>query len=286
MVDARGTQNSAVAVWSELCAIAPSPELRERTLRELERVRGESDLTSAFRLGGTPRSAGYGDGTIIPPSEFPPGTPEAVISNAAAARAPLTGAVRVVVVLADFQDRPMSADKEHFEDLFFSLGKLRHGSVREYYREVTHGLVDIVGEVTDPIRLPKKLSWYANGNFGIGQPTGQARARIMARDMAVAADPLINYAPYDNDGNGFVDAFVVVHAGPGGEATGDPGDSWSHKWVLPSAFNADGARIFATSRFPRTRRSGSARTSWGTCCSASPTCTTSTARRRGSATGA
>ena len=35
----------------------------------------------------------------------------------------------------------------------------------------------------------------------------------MARDAAVAADPTVDFGPYDNDGNGFVDAFIVIHAG-------------------------------------------------------------------------
>jgi immune inhibitor A len=192
-------------------------------LQELERLRTASDLAQAFQPGGTPRLPGLDDGTIIPASEYPPGTSHEAIRTAAAARAPLTGTVRVAVVLADFPDKPMTADKEHFEKLFFSLGELPHGSVRDYYREVTHGLVDIVGEVIGPVRLPQKLSWYANGNFGIGRPTGKPRAQIMARDAAVSADPLINYAPYDNDGNGFVDAFIVLHSGPGGRSHRQPG---------------------------------------------------------------
>ena len=40
MVDLSAARDSAVAVWSEFCAIAPSPELRGRMLEELERVRG------------------------------------------------------------------------------------------------------------------------------------------------------------------------------------------------------------------------------------------------------
>jgi len=256
MVDLSTVQDSTVAVWSDFCAIAPSPELRARTLQELERVRSESDVASMFRLGGAPRMLGFDDGVIIPADEFPPGTPHEAIRTAAATRASLTGAIRVVVVLADFADKPMTADREHFEKLFFSLGELPHGSVRDYYREVTHGLVDIVGEVTGPVRLPQKLSWYANNNFGIGRPAGQARAQIMARDAAVSADPLINYAPYDNDGNGFVDAFIVLHAGAGGEATGNRGDMWSHKWVLPNAYNADGARIYGYLTIPEDAKIG------------------------------
>ena len=69
----------------------------------------------------------------------------------------------------------------HFNDLFFSTGVLPHGSVKEYYAEVTGGLVDIVGEVEGPFRLPQTLAWYANNNFGIGKPTGTPRANIMAQ---------------------------------------------------------------------------------------------------------
>ena len=56
----------------------------------------------------------------------------------------------------------------------------------------------------------------------------------MANDAATAAEPDVDFAPYDNDGNGFVDAFIVVHAGRGAEETGAAADIWSHKWVLPA----------------------------------------------------
>ncbi|MDG9711822.1 M6 family metalloprotease domain-containing protein [Streptomyces sp. DH10] len=244
------------AVWSDFCAVSPSPELRERFQEEQQRVESASSLGGRYVMGGGPRYPGLDDGMIKPADEYPIGTPRESIAAAAAERAPLTGAIRVVVILADFSDKEMTASQEHFEKLFFSLGDMPNGSVREYFREVTHGLVDIVGEVVGPVRLPKKLSWYANGNFGIGRPSGDPRAQFMARDTAVTADPQINYAPYDNDGNGFVDAFIVVHAGRGGEVTGDSGDIWSHKWVLPSAYNADGARIFAYLTIPEDAKIG------------------------------
>ncbi|MFJ4977205.1 M6 family metalloprotease domain-containing protein [Streptomyces coeruleorubidus] len=244
------------AVWSDFCAVSPSPELRERFQEERQRVESASSLGGRYVMGGGPRYPGLDDGMIKPADEYPIGTPRESIAAAAAERAPLTGAIRVVVILADFSDKEMTASQEHFEKLFFSLGAMPNGSVREYFREVTHGLVDIVGEVVGPVRLPKKLSWYANGNFGIGRPSGDPRAQFMARDTAITADPQINYAPYDNDGNGFVDAFIVVHAGKGGEVTGDSGDIWSHKWVLPSAYNADGARIFAYLTIPEDAKIG------------------------------
>jgi len=203
-----------------------------------------------------PRRLGFNDGVILPPDTFPPGTPLPEIRDAAAQRAPLCGAVRTIVVLVDFSDRALGQPAAHYQDLFFSTGVLPHGSVREYYQEVTHGLIDLTGEVVGPFRMPQTLAWYANGNYGIGQPSGTTRAQVMARDAAVAANPSVDFAPYDNDGNGYVDAFVVVHAGPGGEATGNSGDIWSHKWTLESEYDADGTKIYAYLTIPDDARIG------------------------------
>ncbi|MGV9317326.1 M6 family metalloprotease domain-containing protein, partial [Streptomyces sp. NPDC003691] len=234
------------AAWSEFCAVPPSPRVREQL------AGGTGPLPPA----PADLRAGFDDGTILPADSYPEGTAAFTVMSAAADRPPLRGEVRVAVVLADFPDRPMAAGRQHFEDLFFSLGKLPHGSVREYFREVTGGLVDIVGEVTEPLRLPQTMAWYANGNSGTGTPDGEARARVMAADAARSADPLIDFGPYDNDGNGFVDAFIVVHAGTGGETSGSTGDLWSHKWLLPAAYDADGTQIYAYLTIPEDARIG------------------------------
>jgi immune inhibitor A len=263
MCDERARHDSpheptAVAVWSDFCAVAPHPDAKARLKAELAdvRKRAASPFAESLRLARTPRRLGFDDGVIIPPDQLPVGTPFSAISRTAADRAPLRGAVRVIVVLTQFTDRAMGQTAAHFNDLFFSTGVLPNGSVKEYYREVTGNLVDIVGEVVGPFTLPQTLAFYANNNFGIGKPSGEPRANQMARDAAVIANPQVNYGVYDNDGNGFVDAFIVVHAGQGGEQTLNPGDIWSHKWTLPSAFSADGKQIFAYLTIPEDARIG------------------------------
>lgn len=250
------TGRTAVAVWSDFCAVAPSPDLKNRLKAQLAQIHSGAAIGANFGLAPYSRPLGFDDGVIIPPDQFPLGTSRRSIAGAAAERAPLRGAVRVIVVLVDFSDRQMTQAAAHFNDLFFSTGVLPHGSVKEYYREVTSGLVDITGQVMGPYRLPQTLAWYANNNFGIGRPIGVPRANIMANDAAAAADPQVNFDPYDNDGNGFVDAFIVVHAGSGGEQTGDPGDIWSHKWTLPAARPADSKQIFAYLTIPEDCRIG------------------------------
>src|SRR5258708_34140490 len=44
--------------------------------------------------------------------------------------------------LVDFSDRQMVQTRQHFQDLFFSLGQPKK-SVREYYRDVRHGLIKL-----------------------------------------------------------------------------------------------------------------------------------------------
>src|SRR4051812_40996450 len=98
---------AARAVWSDFCAVAPSPEAAERLRSASPRVAsppaGQLDLAPRPR-----RPLGFNDGVIFPPADFPSGTPEAVVGRAALRRAPLRGTVRVIVVLVDFADREMT----------------------------------------------------------------------------------------------------------------------------------------------------------------------------------
>lgn len=241
----------------ERCLVAPSPELRSQIKKELDSFRAASagSLVGNFLRVQPKVPIGMNDGLIRPGTEFPLGTAAMTVQRAAADRAPLRGQTRVIVVLVDFEDQVMVKSKQHFQDLFFSTGVLQNGSVREYFSEVTNGLIEIVGEVVGPFRLPKKMSEYANGNSGTGG--SEPNARTMARDAAIAADPAVNFGPYDNDGDSYVDAFVVVHAGNGAETTGNVNEIWSHKWLLPGgAYNADSAKIYAYLTVPEGAKIG------------------------------
>ena len=229
----------------ERCMVAPSPELRGRIKAAMARMAASGGLPQALSLRAAEATAlGLNDGVIIPPEEFAAGTSPSIIRSAAArAGGPLRGTVRVVVVLVDFSDKPMTQTRQHFQDLFFSRGKPKK-SVREYYSDVTHGLIDLQGDVVGPLRLPKTLKAYAHGASGMG--TAAPNAQTMAFDALTVADPTVDFTPYDNDGNGFVDAFIVIHAGPGAEVSGSHDDIWSHKWVLASGARAvDHTKIYA-----------------------------------------
>ena len=249
-------QAAAASSDGELCAVAPSPELKAKIKEELAEVRARKEsVLGALARASEPNRPGFNDGLIFPPDVFPIGTPLSAIRNAALERAPLRGTVRVIVVLVDFSDKPMTKTQAHFRDLFFSTGVIPTKSVREYFTEVTHGLIDLQGDVVGPFRLPLTLAQYAHGASGIGGAT--PNAQTMALDAVNASNPTVNFTPFDNDGNGFVDAFIVVHAGGGAEQTGNPGDIWSHKWVLQGgAKTVDATKIFAYLTVPEDSKIG------------------------------
>jgi immune inhibitor A len=240
-----------------LAMVPPHPTLLKKIKRDFAKMKKETGKNEALgqllRIREQSRP-GMNDGLIYPGDSYPAGTPTQLIRRAAASRAPLRGTIRVIVVLVDFPDKQFDAAHTvaHFKNLFFSQTAT---SVRGYYADVSNSLVDIVGEVVGPYRMPKKLTEYANGQSGTGSI--QPNARTMALDAVKAADPNVNFGPYDNDGDGYVDAFIVIHAGRGAEETGSSDDIWSHKWVLPGgSYNADGTKIYSYLTVPEDARIG------------------------------
>ncbi|KAK9481983.1 immune inhibitor A peptidase M6-domain-containing protein [Lipomyces starkeyi] len=241
------------------CLVPPHPDLCARLQQHPNFVTPPAMATHAHGhpslSGRTGTRLGLNDGTIFPESHFETAVSSSRISRAALERTPLRGTIRVAIVLVDFSDKQMkSGATQNFQDLFFSTGKLTTGSVTEYYTEVSGGKIALGGQVVGPFRMPHKLSYYANGESGMTE--AQPNAQNIAADALTAAKSNINFGPYDNDGNGYVDAFVVVHAGNGAEETGSKNDIWSLKWVLPDPTFVDGVKVYAFLTIPEDAKVG------------------------------
>lgn len=94
--------------------------------------------------------------------------------------------------------------------------------MNKYYQEVSRGEISLTGEVIGPFTLSHDLAYYANGNFGRGWP--EPNSITMADEAVAAATGKINFNKYNNNRNGYVDVFCVVHAGTGAEQSGSTSD--------------------------------------------------------------
>jgi len=102
------------------------------------------------------------------------------------------------------------------------------GCLKAYYSEVSYGAFTVNGTVVGFYTASQNRSYY-------GYASGWPRAAELAHEAIVAArDAGVDFAPFDNNGDGYVDGLFVVHVGPGAEA-GDDSYPWSHSWDLTSA---------------------------------------------------
>jgi immune inhibitor A len=150
---------------------------------------------------------------------------------------PVQGELRVKVLLVDFPDRAGTLPKDHYEELLFSKGVYPTGSMRDYYREVSLGKVEITGTVHGWLRMPQPYGYYANGSSGTDAEAYPNNARRLAEDAVAAAlaDGVAFEPALDKLGQGIVTALFIVHAGRGAEVMPHPlqgGEIWSHKWVM------------------------------------------------------
>lgn len=150
----------------------------------------------------------------------------------------VTGDAHVPVALVDFSDVPAEATLHSpaaFDALLFQEGYPHGaGSMRDYYQDQSGGLFDVDGTVSPWTRLSKTLGTYSAGSYGLNQT--EPNGRTMARDAAAATDDVFDFCDSDADGDGLVDTFFVIHAGPGAEATSVYDETqdaiWSHQSQL------------------------------------------------------
>ena len=212
------------------CVMPPAPELEDRIIAAKALFEAGRDLSEA------------GD-DALDPREFmlimsrPAKTRPDTLVNAKSDAAPVLGSRRAIVLLVDFSDAPATQTQAHFNDLLFSTGTYATGSMRDFYREASYGKLDMVGQVAGAggptagwFRAPRPKSYYTNGNYGFG--THPQNAQRLVEDVLALADGHVNFSTFDNDGDGTIEALVLICAGTGAEQSGNTNDLWSHKWGI------------------------------------------------------
>ncbi len=153
----------------------------------------------------------------------------------------VSGARKVPVFLAKYSDT--GADPFPAGDLQTELfdGPWPTGTMSEYYKEISYGMLSLDGTVFDWITLPQDDDYYAGTVNGLDPAASKVGEFI--HDTLDAWDGTVNFADFDNDGpdgipnsgddDGFVDFIGLVHPEIGGECSGTPANNiWSHRWRL------------------------------------------------------
>jgi M6 family metalloprotease-like protein len=156
----------------------------------------------------------------------------------------LPDTIKPIVICVDFSDKAHSHDTGEFSLLLFSKDfAFPTGSMRDFYLQNSYEKLDVVGGVTGWYRMPQPYSYYVWGQNGLCISCYPHNAQKLAEDAVNAADPYVNFADYDYNHDGWVDALIIVYAGSGAEETGSDDDIWSHSGYMSLTFNKDGVKL-------------------------------------------
>jgi M6 family metalloprotease-like protein len=143
---------------------------------------------------------------------------------AAQIQALVSGTKKFAVVLMEYPDLGQVYAQTDFQEMLF--GTWQSGSAHDYYTEASYGQLDLTGSVSGWFTAANNKAYYAF--------TGD-----LITEAAQNADPTVNFADFDNDGDGYVDCFSIIHSGFGMEETGDFTDIWSHMGYYSDWFGSD-----------------------------------------------
>lgn len=194
------------------------------------------DLPPAgLRKGVRPRRT-----TAATPARSAPQLVDGVVVQAVSAPAeravPSTGIGNVPVLLVDFSDTTPSFSAASFETLLFGGAY----SMATYYSAVSYGAYTVSSGPEGVAGWFEATNTHDYYGQNVGGESGEdAWPGDLVHDAVAAADAGgFDFAPYDQDGDCWVDNVVVIHQGGGEEFGGVSSTSiWSHSWDLYSAYH-------------------------------------------------
>ena len=153
--------------------------------------------------------------------------------NGPKAMSDVLGSKKFLVILFAFQDQSFHYGKNQFKMLFNQLNYTtggRTGSVHEYYREVSDGLLSLFVDVVGPYTGTENTAYYGDSDWGYQE---------FALEAVSNARKDVDFSDYDNDGDGYIDGLHIIFAGHGEEAGASSDAIWSHKWNIFNPLPAD-----------------------------------------------
>ena len=169
--------------------------------------------------------------------------PQGIVHQQRAARAAMEWQApelvsRGLLIVVEFADTPLSAGNtvQSFDSLanaddYTYNGAM--GSCKKYYQDQSNGKYTPQFDVVGPVVLPQSTAYYGTDAAYSGDDRYVADFVIDACKGAQAMG--VDFANYDQDGDGNVDLVYILYAGYS-QADGGPATSiWPHAWDMQSA---------------------------------------------------
>ena len=157
------------------------------------------------------------------------------------------GQKKGLVILVDFPDQSFQEGHDQalylriLNEIGFGEGRFK-GSVKDYFIAQSGGRFELDFDVVGPIRMDSSYTYYGER----GQKVDE-HADKMVIEACLKADPEVNFADYDWDGNGEVDQVFILYAGQGESDGGGINTIWPHEYTLEewqgSTLPLDGVEI-------------------------------------------
>jgi len=157
---------------------------------------------------------------------------------------------RIPIILAAFADEELTYSAADFDSALFGTRQaIATGSVRDYYRWVSGGRLDVTGRVVATVRLPGTMAYYGDGAWGLsGRPQNSAYGALLDALQLCQRD--VDWTEFDPDHNSRIDMLWFVHAGKGGEASLNELPLKRRLWSFTSALSRDpsGGFVYETTQ--------------------------------------
>lgn len=141
------------------------------------------------------------------------------------------GTRKLLCILIGFTDKAITKSKTEFQNLFNQVGYSTDGatgSVYDFYKENSYNQLSLVVTVAGPYTAAYNMAYYG-GNDASGN---DKKPEALVSEAVTKADADVNYADFDNDGDGTVDGVYVIYAGNGEEATDVADQIWAHAYSI------------------------------------------------------
>ncbi|MBI9018271.1 MAG: M6 family metalloprotease domain-containing protein [Phycisphaerae bacterium] len=204
--------------------------LKKGVKLKIERIRekalSKKKMLDRLDISGVKADADAGDGADAD-----------IQADGVVAPAPLLGEVKGLILLIQFPDESGTISRTEIDNYANQLGYTgygNNGSVRDYYSDVSNGLLDYTNYVTEYYTAKQNKSYYTDPDIGYG-----TRARELIKEALVYLDSQgADFSLLSTNSSNRILAINAFYVGVSGNAWSE--GLWPHKSSMNGAFSADG----------------------------------------------